>query len=255
MLERLQDLPGGVDGVKAVGRVSREDYERVFDPLIDAARREGRRIRLLYQFGPEFEGFSAGAAWEDAKLGLASLRLFDGCAIVSDVGWIRESTRLVGFVMPCPVKVFANGQLGEAVEWLRSLPEGPAVSHRLSGSGVLVVEVHQPLRAQDFDALAATADGWIEGHGDLPGIVIHAREFPGWQNLGGLIRHVRFVRDHHRRVRRVALASDSRLADLAPRLAEHFVQAEIRRFGYDALDDAVAWAEGAGVEVTAPSRS
>jgi hypothetical protein len=156
--------------------------------------------------------------------------------------------------MPCPVKVFGNGQLDAAVEWLHSLPEGPAVSHRLSGSGVLVVEVRQPLRAQDFDALAATADGWIEAHGDLAGIVIHAREFPGWQNLGGLIRHVRFVRDHHRRVRRVALASDSRLADLAPRLAEHFVQAEIRRFGYDALDDAVAWAEGAGVEATAAHR-
>ncbi len=254
MLERLQDLPSGIEGVKAVGRVSREDYERVFDPLMDAARREGRRIRLLYQFGPGFEGFTPGAAWEDAKLGLASLRLFDGCAIVSDVGWIRESTRLVGFVMPCPVKVFGNEQLGDAVEWLRALPEGAAVSHRLSGSGVLVVEVRQPLRAQDFDALAATADGWIEVHGTLPGIVIHAREFPGWQNLGGLIRHVRFVRDHHRKVRRVALASDSRLADLAPRLAEHFAQAEIRRFGYDALEEAVAWAEGAGVEVPVANR-
>jgi hypothetical protein len=118
---------------------------------------------------------------------------------------------------------------------------------------VLVVEVRQALRAQDFDALAATADTWIDAHGDLPGIVIHAREFPGWENLGSLIRHVRFVRDHHRRVERVALASDSRLADLAPRLAEHFVQAEVRRFGYDDLDAAIMWAaeKAAGVEAPA----
>jgi len=110
---------------------------------------------------------------------------------VSDVGWIRESTRLVGLVMPCPVRVFGNGQLAEAVEWLRSLPERPAVSHRLLvETGVLLVEVRQALRAPDFDALA----------------------------------------------------SDSKVADLAPRLAEHFVQAEVRRFGYDALDAAVAWA-------------
>jgi stage II sporulation SpoAA-like protein len=253
MLERLQNLPPGIDGVKAVGRVSREDYERVVDPIVDAARREGRRIRLLYQVGPEFEGFTAGAAWEDAKLGLASLRLFDGCAVVTDVGWIREATRVMGFVMPCPVRVFDNGRLAEAVEWLRSLPEGPAVSHRLlPGSGVLVVEVRQALRAQDFDALAATADNWIEANGDLPGIVIHAREFPGWENLGSLIRHVRFVRDHHRRVDRVALASDSRLAGLAPRLAEHFVKAEVRRFGYDDLDAAIMWAgEKARVEASA----
>jgi SpoIIAA-like len=128
MLERLQELPPGIDGVKAVGRVSKEDYERVFDPLIDGARRDARRLRLLYQFGPEFEGFSPGAAWEDAKLGLASLRLFDGLAVVTDVVWIRESTRLIGFVMPCPVRVFGNSELSGAVEWLRSLPEGPAVA-------------------------------------------------------------------------------------------------------------------------------
>jgi hypothetical protein len=254
MLERLQDLPGGIDGVKAVGRVSREDYERVFEPLIDGARREGRRIRLLYQVGPEFEGFSAGAAWEDAKLGLASLRLFEGCAVVTDIGWIRESTRLAGFLMPCPVRVFGNSQREEAQAWLRSLPEGAAVTHRLlPDRGVLVVEVNQALRAQDFDALAATADQYIDAHGDLSGIVIHARSFPGWENLGGLIRHVRFVRDHHRRVRRAALASDSKVAGLAPKLAEHFVQAEVRRFGYDELDAAVAWAaEGKGTIAKVP---
>jgi len=253
MLERLQDLPAGVDGVKAVGKVSKEDYERVFEPLLDGARREGRRIRLLYQVGPEFEGFSPGAAWEDAKLGLASLRLFDGLAVVTDLGWIRESTRIVGFVMPCPVRVFGNDRLAEAAEWLGSLPEGPAVSHRLlADRGVLVVEVRQALRAQDFDALAATADGWIDDHGDLQGIVIHARAFPGWENLGGLIRHFRFVRDHQRRVRRVALASDSRLADLVPRLADHFAHAEVRRFGYDALDDAIAWAGAADVGAEKP---
>jgi len=243
MLERMQDLPDGIDGVKAVGRVSREDYERVFEPLIDGARREGRRIRLLYQVGPEFEAFSPGAAWEDAKLGLASLRMFEGCAVVTDIGWIREATRLAAFLMPCPVRVFANAGRDEAVGWLRSLPEGAAVTHRLvPESGVLVVEVSQALRAQDFDALAATADGWIDAHGELPGLVIHARAFPGWENLGGLIRHIRFLRDHHRHLRRVALASDSKLAGLGPKLAEHFVQAEVRRFGYDELEAAIAWA-------------
>jgi hypothetical protein len=247
MLERIQDLPGGIDGVKAVGRVSKEDYERVLAPLIDAARRDGRRLRLLYQVGPEFEAYTPGAAWEDAKLGLASLRVFEGCAVVTDIGWIREATRLAAFLMPCPVRVFANAGRDEAVAWLVALPQGAAVTHRLDPDrGVLVVEVSQALRAQDFDALAATADQWIDAHGDLPGLVIHARAFPGWENLGGLIRHVRFVRDHHRRLRRVALASDSKLANLLPKLGEHFVQAEVRRFGYDELEAAVAWA-GEGV--------
>jgi hypothetical protein len=37
------------------------------------------------------------------------------------------------------------------------------------------------------------------------------------------------------------------MATLVPKLAEHFVRAELRHFGYEELDRAVAWAgEDAG---------
>ena len=243
MLEELRDLPAGIAGVKASGKVTREDYERVFQPLVDGARREGRRLRFLYDLGPEFEGFTASAAWEDAKLGLRSLRLFDGCAVASDLAWVRESTRLIAFLMPCPVQVFGHRERDKAVDWLRALPEGIAASHRLLPElGVIVVEIKEALRAQDFDALALTADHWIEAHGDLQGLVLHAREFPGWENLGSLVRHAQFVRDHHRKVRRIALAADSKLASLMPRLGEHFVKAEVKSFAYDELAAATKWA-------------
>lgn len=148
--------------------------------------------------------------------------------------------------MPCPVQVFSNAQHEKAVEWLTALPEGAAVSHRLiPGLGVLVVEVEQPLRTQDFDALALTVDPWIEAHGQLQGLVIHMREFPGWENLGSLIRHLRFVRDHQRNISRIAVAADGKLATLAPRIGEHSVKAEVNSFGHDALAAAIAWAAGA----------
>jgi hypothetical protein len=194
------------------------------------------------QVGPEYEGFTPGAAWEDFKVGLGCLRLFEACAVVTDVGWMREWTGLVGFLVPWPVRVFGADERGRALDWLRSLPEGPGVSHRLVGSGVIVVEVGQPLRIQDFDAVALTADAWLETHHKLDGVVIHAREFPGWENIASLIRHVRFVRDHHRKVNRVALAADGKLVALAPRLVEHFVKAEVKSFRYDELDDAIGWA-------------
>jgi hypothetical protein len=171
--------------------------------------------------------------------------MIDGYAVVSDIRWIREWIHLVGFLLPFPMRVFGNDERDDALAWLGSLPEGPGVTHRLlPESGVVVVEVTEPLRAQDFDALAATADSWLATHDELAGIVLHARAFPGWENLGGLLRHVRFVRDHHRTVRRVALATDGLLADLAPRLADHFVAADIRHFGHDELDEAIAWAAG-----------
>ena len=254
MLEVLTNLPAGIQGLKAVGTVSKEDYERVVEPLFQDARAHGHRLRFLYEFGPEFTGFTAGGAWEDAKLGLRSMRLFDGCAVVTDTAWIRESARLFRFVMPCPVRIFATGDRAEAVQWLGSLPESAAMSHRLlPESGVIVVEVTQALRVQDFDALALTADTWIEAHGTITGLVIHAREFPGWENLGSALRHARFVRDHHRKIGRVALATDGRLASMAPQVAEHFVSADVRAFRYDALDQAIAWAGGRkGADGAAP---
>lgn len=241
MIERLTDLPPGVDGLRARGKVTREDYERVVRPMLDEARGHGRRLRVLYHFGPEFESITPGAAWEDARLGLQYLRLFERCAVVSDVGWIRESSRLVGVLMPCPVRAFGNDQWQEALAWLSS-DLGDGLWHRwIPERGVLIVEPHGPLRSEDFDALALSVDPWIEAHGALRGLVVHAREFPGWENLGSFFRHLRFVRDHHRKIRRVALCAGGTLASLMPRLAEHFVTAEIRRFDYGELDRGVAW--------------
>ncbi len=173
------------------------------------------------------------------------MRMFDGCAIVTNVGWIREAARLAAFLMPCPVRVFVDAERDGAVEWLRLLPEAATVAIRLLGdSGVLLVEVTEALRAKDFDALSLTADTWIEAHGDLQAIVIHARTFPGWENVGSLLRHVRFVRDHHRKVKRVALATDGKLVGVLPSIADHFVEAEVKGFRYDELESATAWAKG-----------
>jgi hypothetical protein len=163
--------------------------------------------------------------------------------VVTDVDWIRTATRGVAPLMLCPVKVFANSAFQEALDWVSS-PNEPSVSHRIiTERGVLLVEPHGRLRAEDFDALDAAADTWsASGEGALRGVVVHARQFPGWENLGSLLRHVRFVRDHHQKIRRVALAVDGPVAHIAPPLVDLFVQAEMKQFGYDDLEAAIVWA-------------
>jgi hypothetical protein len=243
MIEVMTDVPPGIFAVRSVGTLTKGDYDAVVVPLLEEATRTGRRIRCLCEVGPEFHGLTPSAAWEDVRLGLRALRLFEACAVVSDLGWIRESSRLAAFFMPCPVQVFGEHERAEAIKWLSSMPERPGIEHRMiPESGVVVVEVSQPLRAPDFEALGATVDSWLDTHERLQGLVLHARAFPGWENIGGLVRHIRFVRDHHRKIRRVALVLDGPLGALAPQLAEHFVRAEVRGFPDDRLDDAVAWA-------------
>ena len=242
MLETLPNLPAGIVGVRASGTVTKDDYDRVVWPLLKSAHAEGRRVRLLYVFAPDFKALTMGAGWEDMRLGMKYLRMFERCAIVSDVTWIREASQLFGAMMTCPVRVYRNVEEQEAVRWLAA-PSEDTVKHRLlADAGVVIVEPTRSLRAEDFDALSMTVDPWIEAKGTLRGIVVHTRGFPGWENLGSFLRHLRFVGDHHRKVARVALAADGAFAEMAPSLSDPFVQAEVRHFGYDRLDDAVAWA-------------
>jgi hypothetical protein len=246
MIEILTDVPPGVVGVRAGGILTRDEYDSVVVPMLDEAESSGRRLRILCEVGADYRGLTPGALWEDLRLGTRAMHLFDACAVVSDVTWIREATRLARFFMPCPVRVFAERDRAEAAAWLAALPETPSISVRLDEqTGTVVVEAAAPLRGVDFDALAATVDPWLSTHETVAGVVFHAHTVPGWENVTGLRRHLQFVREHHRRVRRVALAVDGVLPSLAPAVAGHLVAPEVRHFAYDALDDAVAWA-GAG---------
>ena len=113
----------------------------------------------------------------------------------------------------------------------------------LHDRGILILKPSGALRANDFTALAAVVDPYIEQHGGLKGLIIEARSFPGWENFGAMLSHFRFVRDHHRQIRRIAVVSDSKILAVAPKIASHFVSAEVRSF--DARDRAAAraWIE------------
>ncbi len=128
MLKELTGLPTGVQALEAIGTVTADDYRRVFAPLVDRTRRTGGRMRLLYQFGPGFERITPGALWADARLGLGYVRLLDGCAVVSDLGWIRTPTRAIDKWMPCPVRVYRNNERDDAIGWLTSLTKGADVA-------------------------------------------------------------------------------------------------------------------------------
>src|SRR5512146_1678082 len=174
MLQRLADLPPDIEGVRAIGEVSREDYIRVLEPLLEEAQHDGKKIRFLYELGPDLDAATAGAAWEDMRVGVQFVRIFEGCAILSDLAWVREATRLVGFAMPCPVRVFGLQERAQAIAWLQSLPEQATASVRvLTDDHVIVFEPKQALRTADFDVLVAAVDQWIASHGELRGLVIH----------------------------------------------------------------------------------
>jgi hypothetical protein len=93
----------------------------------------------------------------------------------------------------------------------------------------------------DFAKLANAVDPEIQSGGDLAGIIIDAPHFPGWDGFGALVTHLRFVRDHHQHVKKIAVVTDSHLGDFAERLASHFVSAQVRHFPGGQTAQARAW--------------
>lgn len=108
-------------------------------------------------------------------------------------------------------------------------------------NGIAVVEPQGALSKEDFVNAAARIDPYLERSGRLNGLVIHVRTFPGWDSFGALVTHFRFVKGHHEHIARVALVTDSALADLAEKVAGHFVSAEVRHFPFDEVDRAREW--------------
>ncbi|HEY9459511.1 MAG TPA: STAS/SEC14 domain-containing protein [Paralcaligenes sp.] len=104
--------------------------------------------------------------------------------------------------------------------------------------GILLIRPSAPLSKEDFDSLSAGVDAYLSGHAKLRGVMIHAKAFPGWESFGAFTSHMHFVREHHKRVERIAVVTDSPLASMAELLAKHFTSAEIRHFPF--ADDARA---------------
>ncbi len=82
-----------------------------------------------------------------------------------------------------------------------------------------------PLEKTDFEKAAEEIDPLIEETGKLKGLVIHAENFPGWDSFGALVSHLKFIKNHHREIGRIALVTDSPMGNLAEKLGSHFVAA------------------------------
>lgn len=106
---------------------------------------------------------------------------------------------------------------------------------------IAVLEPDGPLSEQDFAAAAKLVDAMIEQSGRLNGLVIHAKSFPGWDSIAALTAHLKFVHDHHRKLSRVALSTESVAAHIAEFFTSHFVAAEIKIFSYADIDQATHW--------------
>jgi hypothetical protein len=116
MLRPLEDLPDGVIGFEGVGEIHADDYTDVLLPALRTATAAGDDIRVVLVF-ETWDGLSAGALWEDLKLGVEHLTKWKRIALVTDVEWMVHVTKLFGWMTPGELRHFGMAEREAAVAW------------------------------------------------------------------------------------------------------------------------------------------
>ncbi len=141
-------------------------------------------------------------------MGMKHLTSFERVAVVTDIDWIENVIKAFGFAVPGEVRVFDDDDLEAARQWISEPSSQGHLSFELiEDEGVLVLRPNGELEAADFERLSAEVDPYIEQAGELNGMMIVAEHFPGWDDLSALGSHLRFVREHQDKIRRIALVT------------------------------------------------
>ena len=106
---------------------------------------------------------------------------------------------------------------------------------------IVTLEPHGALTQDDFQSVAKIIDPFIEESGNLNGVIIYTKSFPGWESFTALTDHLKFVREHHKEISYVAFVTDSIIGDFGQKIANHFVKATVKNFSYNDLNSAKAW--------------
>jgi hypothetical protein len=115
--------------------------------------------------------------------------------------------------------------------------------------GILIVKPSGPLQSTDFEKLIQEVDPYIEEEGKLKGMMVCAKSFPGWDDFAAFLSHIKFVKNHHQKIRKIAAVTGSGFLSIMPQVANHFVQAEIKHFDYDDKEAALNWLQADNADI------
>jgi hypothetical protein len=233
--------------VHVSGILSQADYKR-FVPEFERLVREHGKLHLLFDM-TGFHGLEAAAIWEEIKFDVKYLADIERCAMVGDKQWQHVMTVFCKPFTKAKIQYFDHTDIAGARKWLdESVATGNIIGGRhmlkhqlLLPEGILILEPDAPLEVADFEGLVREIDAYIAEHGQLSGLMIRAKAFPGWANLEAFRAHMQFIKSHHQKIIRLAMVTDSKLLGELPKIAAHLVHVQVKHFSESQHGDALHW--------------
>ncbi|CAM3659312.1 STAS/SEC14 domain-containing protein [Mucilaginibacter galii] len=119
MLQFINDLPDDIVGIHAVGEVTKEDIDTALIPRLDDLVKRQGEINYLLVLETNAQNFTAGAWFEDVKVGLKHFTKWKKVAVVTDqksVEWFTNN--VFKLLIPGKAQGFPLDKLEDAVRWI-----------------------------------------------------------------------------------------------------------------------------------------
>ena len=115
MLRVIAGLPQNVVGIVAKGRVTAEECDRILTPVMQTSLQQDK-VRLYYEIGSRLPA----ARWDDLQIGVNRIPDWERVAVVTDIGWIRQSVKALRFLFGSEIRVFTTSEAGDGLAWIKS---------------------------------------------------------------------------------------------------------------------------------------
>ena len=121
MVESIEGLPEGTVGFRVSGKITRDEYHQMLDPVLALLDR-GETINLITVADDDFHGLDLPALWEDMKaagsVGLKHRKAWRRLAVVTNKEWMRHALAGFGWIYPGELRVFDLDAVEEATRWV-----------------------------------------------------------------------------------------------------------------------------------------
>ncbi len=108
-------------------------------------------------------------------------------------------------------------------------------------AGIAKIKLIFPLENNDFSKIVKEIDPYIQDNGNLKGLIIYSEHFPRWKNIKAILSHVKFVKNHHKNICKIAAITHSKVLNKVVDIIQPFLKAKVRHYAFTQADDAMTW--------------
>ncbi len=225
--------------LRSSGEITAADIDTL-TPILEQAQLRNEELRVLEHIEGDVS-VSPQAVVQEIRLARRFLKLINRSAVVCDSGLVRGMGRVLGLLAPFATQTFEDEEL--AVDWLTSPHNAASVDIQYKYDnrfGFLAVTISDPLSGADIACLEDILSNAAHLGTELHVLLCPRQDSVRTAPLGAL-SHMRFLRQHSLRVRRVALVADSRWQQTLHRTAARFINADLKIFSPCQRSGAQAW--------------